>query len=1414
MNIHDIELENCLFYSESHRQLVENLALEPAKAREVARRIEQMPFPEFGLAELELFEISPWPLVISNQWETRFDDFIKGIAPLLWKALLVYFGDDSEKFAEHTGMPVVVHEILKNAHLNPYNLFARHDVMVSHGEIKLLEVNSGSAIGGWELSLIERRMADALSLMTNISAGAVSAISIFAKLFNCLATQIKTLPTKDSSGNILFVFEKMPPKEVQGLIFKELQRFYESSPDYEKGRVIVTDRDQDICFGSDGEVYFDGEIINGVLKAGARFRVQLTVAEVSGHLVYPDSMLYKVLAQKSLLAIAHKPEVKAQLTAAECAFVDRHIPFTATLDEQIVVYYGKQQSLEQLLLQNRTDFVIKKSNSLAGKDVLVGCFTDPELWEETVEMLIGNAHWIAQAYCQADKFLEADKSCTLTKYTPVWGIFAFENSYCGAFVRANSDDKGNGVINSATGALEFAVLEERRESDSGPVDTNENISEPAMMQASRNSYTLSDAYGKLTEALLKNSERLPSLIENTPRRTFPAYAEHGLKTYPLSHWPLLIDQDTVEKFEIFVSSYEQMLRQVIDYCFVQNLDTWGDYLGHGRFLLSLFAEQPINYDNLLMRHDTLMSNGTLKMLEANVGCSIGGWEIELFDESTLDAVEQLMPIERRQYGARKFLENMFGHFAVAIGRLKLKEKTGNILFISKPMEPKVAALFCQQLQEVYQQQDAYQGGRIILGMDSSLINIDENAVLRYQGEVFNALVMPDLSANPSLAFNVTRAVIAGQVISADSPLFELLGNKAMMALFHEPEVLASLDEKLRLFVEESVPYTVKMDQQMGLYKGMRVSLKEMLIRYQKHFVLKKTDSSHGVDVYVGRFCTDAKWLSLVVQRLGDKEWIAQAYCEPDAIIAADHVCNVSEFLPVWGLFSVGGRYGGSQVRAEDKKKRFGVVNTHQGAGVFAVLEALTKQDVVEDDFYEKQAVNSGYSNAFANMCEFYARQKTHTGHVLPFTLEGLPKFMGFHEELHYLPLIVSRQLIADFDEFIKGYPPVVLQAIKAMLGDEYTFAAELNESPLLFNVINEQPPRTDELMFRYDIHCDGQHLRMLEANLGTVIGGWEADWLEDRVRSRIASFEHQHDAIHHYRRVTPQMFRSIIDGIIEMKGHRASGVLLVGTEAERSDEWISFENALEQVFETVKQGGYCHGKVVFFHDWQALDFSCHGKVLYEGAEVDAVFTTTPALENKKPGILNVRLMTAYLAGNLVFPDSPLHQIFGNKLVMPLLHRYKESGLANEQDINFIERFIPWSARLNVLLLDENSQKMQLIKNAPENYVLKKAASSKGNDVVVGKFCDAESWWKTIERVQVEGDWLVQEYCPASQIYLPDQGKLVANDMVLAIYALRDKYSGAWARVVRQCDTGVINVGQGAVPMLVLEELEQQQVVTI
>ena len=69
--------------------------------------------------------------------------------------------------------------------------------------------------------------------------------------------------------------------------------------------------------------------------------------------------------------------------------------------------------------------------------------------------------WIIQQFNAPDPIAAVGENGEVANYNPVWGIFAVGSHYCGAQIRANKTDQGDGIINSANGACEFVVFEDK-----------------------------------------------------------------------------------------------------------------------------------------------------------------------------------------------------------------------------------------------------------------------------------------------------------------------------------------------------------------------------------------------------------------------------------------------------------------------------------------------------------------------------------------------------------------------------------------------------------------------------------------------------------------------------------------------------------------------------------------------------------------------------------------------------------------------------------------------------------------------------------------------------------------------------------------------------------------------------------------
>lgn len=681
-----------------------------------------------------------------------------------------------------------------------------------------------------------------------------------------------------------------------------------------------------------------------------------------------------------------------------------------------------------------------------------------------------------------------------------------------------------------------------------------------------------------------------------------------------------------------------------------------------------------------------------------------------------------------------------------------------------------------------------------------------DGVPSFDGEVFNAILKLANIFDAELERSLFLAAITNHLVYFDSPIYTVLNMKGLIGLVHEVEVKNQFSSEDQTFIDDHFPYTVTMDKEIVSFRDTSVSLQSLLIEQQDNFIIKKSESLQGLDVVVGKFTDQEDWQDQVEMLLGNSHWIAQEYCPPDIILVAHECCELVEYTPVWGLFSIRNGYSGSFIRAmrTNKKDYDGVINSSKGASEFVVIEENFNKPAIAVD---PISVNQGYCQSFVRMCEHYNNPNQSIDQFIDYSGDDMPAFIKAYDTVNSLPLIISKDWVDEFSAFVESYPAVVKRAIAVMFDGSEAFSFYLNESEMLYSLFFEIDMNPAELIIRYDLYSDGPVVKMLEVNVGTVIGGWQLDRLEKNCRQQISTFEQQNDTELAYRTISTGMFTCIIDSIKAIKGNNTSGVILVGTSAQRTPEWLSLEQCMVEQFEKVKPAYYDHGRLVFIHDLSQLNFDDSNQVFYQDIVIDALFTTTPEMEDQRQGHINIQLCSAYLAGNLAYPDSPFHRLFGNKLLMPLLHEFKQHPAATASEISFIDRHIPWAVRLSSLKTPQKLAKLQQILDKPEDYVLKKNASSKGDDVVIGKDTDKNLWAQRINQALDEKDWLIQQFCMPSSFYLPDNGEpMVQANLVWGVFSFNNQYSGVYGRAMPSDKGGVINQARGAFAMVVLEEL--------
>ncbi|MBV6325520.1 hypothetical protein [Duganella violaceipulchra] len=459
----ELNMENNGFYSQRFRQLAELWRQEPAMRRHrlaldgagVAASMRDYPYA-----------LSAWPVIISRQHIEQFQRFIDDLPRLCHKAVRCMFGDDAAAFARYLNVSEVEHAVLREHGLDLVQMLNRHDIVFSDGVLKLIEVNAGSTIGGWQPGLLEPQLREVLGSYAATAQWALHHRQVLRGMMAAVHAAVLRCKPGRASGNLLVLIDDGRLAEVE--MRKLYQDVFQGGGGPLAGGTLHFATDcSALSFAADGAPQVGGAPIDAVLMALPEGRpipphihMRMIAAHLAGHIVMPDSPRYTWFGNKLLMALLHEPALQPQLSEAERALVARHIPLTMTMADTPQPWQGATWDKRELLLARREQFVIKKSHSLRGRDVFVGRYCTPERWAAVVAAQLGQADWLAQQYCAADLALAPDAEGQLIEYALIWGVFDLAGRYGGAFVRGMPRGAGAGVVNSANGATEFAVLEE------------------------------------------------------------------------------------------------------------------------------------------------------------------------------------------------------------------------------------------------------------------------------------------------------------------------------------------------------------------------------------------------------------------------------------------------------------------------------------------------------------------------------------------------------------------------------------------------------------------------------------------------------------------------------------------------------------------------------------------------------------------------------------------------------------------------------------------------------------------------------------------------------------------------------------------------------------------------------------------
>ncbi|MAA92933.1 MAG: hypothetical protein CML22_14070 [Rheinheimera sp.] len=452
------------FYSSLQVQLFDLMSDSEAMRKKVVevdlRTMQNYPYP-----------FASWPLILSSERIKEIARFVEFFPKVLLKVIKETFGNNAQALANYVNEPLFICEMMLNMGVDPKDMLIRHDIIISGQKIKLLEVNAGSTIGGWQLDWLAGSFLRVLQAFPETALWNVKSRPIVENLFTALVASIKRIKGPGATGNIVMAVMSANHDNDEfvddAILFFDEQFRLARKGSFPNGKLSICRDVSDLEFKPGGDVFMNGEIVDAffipvgdTMQGQDKLYYQLTSSSLRNKLVFPDSPHRLILGNKNLLALMHEALYKIELTDEERKLITENIPWGAKLNSKEANWQSEKVELRPFLMEKQHSLVIKKAHSFQGLDVFIGKDCSPEEWQEIIEKYGDDNDWLVQEYCKPDAVSVCHPQDGIVGARAVWGIFDFGNQYSGAFIRAATIGMNDGVINSARGAIELYVMEE------------------------------------------------------------------------------------------------------------------------------------------------------------------------------------------------------------------------------------------------------------------------------------------------------------------------------------------------------------------------------------------------------------------------------------------------------------------------------------------------------------------------------------------------------------------------------------------------------------------------------------------------------------------------------------------------------------------------------------------------------------------------------------------------------------------------------------------------------------------------------------------------------------------------------------------------------------------------------------------
>ncbi|WDF58180.1 hypothetical protein PQ462_15800 [Flavobacterium sp. KACC 22758] len=445
---------------------------------------------------------------------------------------------------------------------------------------------------------------------------------------------------------------------------------------------------------------------------------------------------------------------------------------------------------------------------------------------------------------------------------------------------------------------------------------------------------LSDKFSEFS-----NEEQFPPRI-NTNDDSVPEVFKNY--EYPVTSWPILINKEIAEELKELSQRLPRLLNKIPSLYFNNDIKKIADFYFEGNEILAEFGMM-CHDKNIQVgcRLDLTYTEDGFKILEANMGSSLGGWQIHSLESVIRRNHPELRDEEKScNYKTRNTLKIYMEYLIEQIRKQVGKEKSTLNLFIDmRDIEASEREKNLSFFDSFYREELKKQG----LGGQAYSANINSlelvDGELYFENVVIHGVII--LALDVEITPAIFRAFIMDKIYFPDHVGLRMLGDKRNLAILRELAQSGKLSPRDSELMLRHIPWTSPVKNKATIFKGAEYNLPQLLKKNKSRFVIKASRGYQGKDVFIGKFTDDKEWEEILETALKTGAFIAQEFSDSVDFTAPNQQNEWTPHKLIWGAFGFGDFYGGVWVRMSEVKTDVGVINSATGAVEAIVFEILS-----------------------------------------------------------------------------------------------------------------------------------------------------------------------------------------------------------------------------------------------------------------------------------------------------------------------------------------------------------------------------------------------------------------------------------------------------------------------------------------